>query len=220
MMIKSFHHLSFIFLALILLSLSIPNLALADQIVLSWKEGEENTPLILDGQQIIIQNDKEGFISWDKFRNNYTLVKINDTWVVLEGSSKTVSLKEFQRTELEKLITEEQKEEIQKSVVEFNYKEDYNIDEYLKPLSSGEYEKYIDLLTSPIILYLIAGLIIIICVGAWTGVEIAGLSLILYAILGVVISILPLWILITVVLGSAGILAYKLSKGISGGGEE
>ena len=211
-------HLFFIFLVLCLCAGSLLTICDADQTVLSYEAGKEDQPLIMDGQQIILQNDKEGSISWEEFKKGYTLVKINDTWVILEGSPEVFTLEEFKMTELQKLISAEQRAEIEKSVTEFDYKEDYNIEEHLKPITS--YDKYFDLMVSPLILFLISGLIITICVGAWAGAEIAGLCLIIYMIIGFAIEIIPMWVLIVIVLGSSGIIAYMLSKGISGGAGE
>ena len=216
-------HLFFIFLALLGVCLCFGSsliVSYADQTVLSYQEGKEDQPLIMDGQEIVITNDKEGSISWDEFKDNYTLIKVNDTWIVIVGAPETFSLEEFQRTELEKLISAEQRQEIEKSVLDFGYEEDYNQEDKLKSISLGDYEKYMSLISSPLILYLLVGLIITICVGAWTGVEIAGLSLIVYLIVGVIIDVIPIWCLIVIVLGSAGLIAYKVSKGISGGGGE
>ena len=217
---RLFHHLFFIFLVLGICLSSSLIVSYADQTVLSYEEGKEDQPLIMDGQKIIVRNDEEGFISWDEFKKNYTLIKVNDTWIVLKGSPKAFSLQEFRETELGRLMSEEQRQEIEKSVLEWGIEEDYSQEENLKPISSEDYERYISLISSPLVIYLIAGLIITICVGAWAGIEIAGLSLIIYLVLGVIIKIVPIWCIIVIVLGSSGLIAYKLSKGISGGGGE
>ena len=208
-------HLLFIFLAFGLCLGSFLPICQADQIVLSW---EEDQPLILDGQTIIVKNDKTGFISWDEFQKDYTLAKSGDIWVVIQGKPEVYTLEEYRETELQKLISVEQRAEIEKSVTEFDYKEDYDIEEHLKPITS--YDKYFDLMISPLILFLTAGLIIVVFVGSWAGAEIAGLSLIVYMIIGFAIEIIPMWVLIVIVLGSSGIIAYMLSKGISGGAGE
>lgn len=207
--------LFFIFLVLCLSSF-IP-ISQADQIVLSYEAGKEDIPLIMNGQEIILKNDKTGSISWSEFKSSYTLVKINDVWVILEGAPEVFTLDDFIQTELKNLMSVEQRVEIERSVTEFDYKEDYNIEEQLKPITS--YDEYFNLIASPLILFLLTGLIIVIFVGSWAGVEIVGLSLIIYMIIGFAINIIPIWVLIVIVLGSSGIIAYMLSKGISGGVE-
>lgn len=88
------------------------------------------------------------------------------------------------------------------------------------PINTIDIDNTLSQLDNPIILFLITGVILIACIGAVAGIEIAVLSLVIYLIIGVIINIIPIWVLVVIVIIGGGLIAYKLSKGISGGGGE
>ena len=226
--------LFFIFIVLCCVSF-FPIPALADQIVLD----KYGAPLVLGEQEIILKNDKTGTISWEEFKQSYQMRGVNGVWHIIELEEKydpgEYAPKEIDYEELRRSF---QKDEIDYEPKEIDYEElqisfqpsekeleaekqflddEEEFEMALDPMTIEDYEEYMILFSSPLVLYLVAGLIIIICVGAWTGVEIASLSLIIYLVLGVIIDIIPIWVLIVIVLGSAGIIALRLAKGIGGG---
>ena len=186
----------------------------AGQIVLD----EDGYPLVMDGTPIILKNGKTGTITWEEFKQNYTLAKIDGKWRILEGAPKAMSLEEYKESEeFKELFPLAQREKIEKEVEEFKA---FKLDKDLSPISSDEMNKYIEKMLSPLILFLFGGIAILVLITYASNIYAGSLGMVIYLVIGVIMEIVPIWVLVLISLVGAGLVAYALSSGISGGGGE
>ena len=90
----------------------------------------------------------------------------------------------------------------------------------LEPITGEEAETYLNQILSPLILCLIGAICLVVGISYYTNMYVGSIATLVYLIICTIMGFLPIWVLILMVLGSAGIIAYSLSSSIGGGGGE
>ena len=150
--------------------------------------------------------------------DNYEIIEINGKQYVIEKGIKPMSLEKYKESEeFKELFPLAQREKVEKEVEEFKA---FKLDKDLSPISSDEMNKYIEKMLSPLILFLFGGIAILVLITYASNIYAGSLGMVIYLVIGVIMEIVPIWVLVLISLVGAGLVAYALSSGISGGGGE